>query len=167
MADRFAVSYEIGGVLRAKDIPALVDAVLSDGFSLNYGSEDSPEALKQEIEECVRNERPFIVSACEIAWGRTETLDEFCREHGLGYLKRVEGKYEYNGALHWWKPGMKAEQEWNDTDKDATQVMVNLRRLKKFLRSRKTLQWVVQELSSKAPTPPPLCIQKNRGRKRQ
>lgn len=167
MADRFAVSYEIGGALRAPDIPMLVNAVLSDGFSLNYGSEDSPEALKQEIDECVRNERPFIVSACEIAWGRTETLDEFCREHHLHYLKRVEGKYEYNGALHWWKPGMKAEQEWNDTDKDATQVMVSLTRLKKFLRCGTSLQRVIQKLSSKAPTPPPIRILVKRGRKKR
>jgi hypothetical protein len=167
MADRFAVSYEMGGTLRAQDIPTLVDAVLSDGFSLNYGSEDSPEALKQELQECARNERSFIVSACEIAWGRTETLDEFCREHRLHYLKRVEGKYEYNGALHWWKPGMKAEQEWNDTDKDATQVMVSLTRLKKFLRCRKTLKRVIQELSSKAPTPPPLRIQESRSRRKR
>ena len=92
-------------------------------------------------------------------------MDEFCREHNLHYLKRVEGKYEYNGALHWWKPGMKGEQEWNDTDKDATQVMVSLTRLKKFLRSRKTLQWVIQKLSSKAPTPPPLRILAKRGRR--
>ena len=157
----------MGGALRTRDIAALIDAVLSDGFSLNYGSEDSPEALKQEIEECVRNERPFIVSACEIAWGRTETLDEFCREHGLGYLKRVEGKYEYNGALHWWKPGMKAEQEWNDTDKDATQVMVSLTRLKRFLRRGTSLQRVIQKLSSKAPPPPPLRILAKRGRKKR
>jgi len=165
MADRFAVSYELGGTLRAQDIPALVDAILSDGLSLNDGSDDSLEAFKQEIEECARNERPFIVSGCEIAWGQTETLDEFCRKHRLHYRKRVGGKYEYNGALHWWKPGMKAGQEWIETDKDATEVMIGLTRLKKFLRRRKTLQEVVQELSSKAPTPPPLRIQECRSRR--
>ncbi len=158
MADRFTTSYEIGGGIREKDISALVDAALTDGFSLDYGSENSPEELEKNLRECVRQKMPFVISALEIAWGQTEALDEFCREKKLHYLKRVEGKYEYNGALHWWKPGMKSEQEWTETDKDATRVMVSLDRLKSYQKALKPFKAVIRDLNKIAPTPPPIHI---------
>jgi hypothetical protein len=50
---------------------------------------------------------------------------------------------------------MRRAEVWEDTDKEATRVMISLAALKKLRRSRKTLEQVIQKLEKVAlPTGP-------------
>lgn len=158
MADRFNVSYEIGGPVRANEIPNLVKAIQDTGLSLNYGADDGSEPLTQEVRRCVAEGKPLIVSAIEIAWGHTDHLDQFCRSKKLAFRKAVEGKYDYNGEILWWQPGMRKVESWQDTDKDAQRVMISIEKLEKAVKDGRTLIQVIEDLRLVAPTPPALQI---------
>ena len=63
----------------------------------------------------------------------------------------MDGKFEYNGDITWWQPGMRRPETWEDTDKEANKVMISLESLRKKRRSRKTLAQVIKELEKVAP----------------
>src|ERR1022692_3026042 len=159
MADRFATQFEIGGTLKREKLEEFISTLQSDGFGLNY-EDATVEAMIVEAERCSEEGEPFVVSALEIAWGDVDSTKEFCQEHKLPFIKRVDGKFEYNGDLTWWQPGMRRAEVWEDTDKEATRVMISLAALKKLRRSRKTLDQVIQKLEKVALPTGPLRIVK-------
>ena len=159
MADRFSTQIEIGGALKRKDLEGFISTLQSDGLGLNY-EDATAEAMIAEAERCNKEGEPFVVSALEIAWGDVDSTQEFCQEHKLPFIKRVDGKFEYNGVLTWWQPGMRRAEVWEDTDKEATRVMISLAALKKLRRSRKTLDQVIQKLEKVALPTGPLRIVK-------
>jgi hypothetical protein len=150
MADRFATQFEIGGSLKRKKLEEFISILQSDGFGLNY-EDATAEAMTAEAERCSKEGEPLIVSALEIAWGDVDSTQEFCQKHKLPFIKRVDGKFEYNGDITWWQPGLRRPETWEDTDKEANKVMISLEALRKKRRSRKTLAQVIKELEKVAP----------------
>src|SRR5665213_721232 len=150
MADRFATQFEIGGFLKREKLEEFISTLQSDGFGLNY-EDATVEAMIVEAERCSEEGKPFVVSALEIAWGDVDSTQEFCQKHKLCFIKRVDGKFEYNGDITWWHPGMRRPATWEDTDKEASKVMISLEALKRKHRSHKTHAQVIKELERVAP----------------
>ena len=157
MADRFSTQIEIGGSLKRKKLAEFISILQGDGLGLDY-EDATTEALIAEAERCSKEGEPLVVSALEITFSGLDPTQEFCQQHKLSFIKRADGKYEYNGDLTWWKPGMRRAETWEDTDKDATKVMISLEALKKLRRSRKTLDQVIQKLEKVAPPTGPFLI---------
>ncbi len=158
MADRFATDVEIGGVIPRSLIPDLINAIQSAGLDLEWNDgTPSEQALRQELEGC-DGKATLHVNATELAGGDINPLDEFCVANGIPFTKRVDGKYDYNGEIHWWHPGLSRIQTWSDTDKEASKVMLGLASLKEVLQAGKTLEQVVQQLEKVAPQVPNVQI---------
>jgi len=160
MSDRFMTEVEIGGKIPRSIIPDLIGAIQAAGLDLDWNDgEPSEEALRQKLEEC-NGKETLSVNATELSGGNVDPLDQFCVANNIPFMKRVEGKYDYNGEIFWWQPGMRRAEVWEDTDKEATRVMISLAALKKLRRSRKTLDQVIQKLEKVALPTGPLRIVK-------
>jgi hypothetical protein len=96
--------------------------------------------------------------AAELNWGNTIVMDAFCIEHGLQFLKRVEAKYEYNGEIIWWTPGMAEPKVWAATNVSASRPYASLEFLRKEEENHETLAQVIKILEAVGPTPPPLQL---------
>ena len=94
----------------------------------------------------------------EVSGGNTDPLDNFCIKHNLSFDKRVDGKYEYNGEIHWWKPGLTNVQTWYDTDKEGKRIMIGIEKLEKMQAQGKSLADVLKRLRRIAPPVPGLVV---------
>ena len=150
MSEHFCTLIEIGGTIKRKQLPKLIAAMQADGIGIHY-CEATAEAIRQEAEKCHREGWALQASGTEVTWGNLENTEAFCKKHKLQFNKRTEGRYEYNGAISWWRPGMKTNKTWSETNKDATVVMLSLANLTKAKAQGKTLQKIVKELEAVAP----------------
>jgi hypothetical protein len=80
MADRASVAMSIGGVLPSDLIGALCAVIRHDGACREW---DSGPFLDEDI---VGGE-VLVLCGHEIAWGMFETLETFCRTHGLPFAR--------------------------------------------------------------------------------
>jgi len=88
MADRVSVTFTLGGQISAADYEALVSVIVAEGLSTEW---DGPA-----FEASHRTEgEPLELFANEVAWGKVETHENFCADHGLAY--------------HFWAGGFFAE----------------------------------------------------------
>lgn len=80
MADRVSVTICIGGPLRRSLIAELATAIEHENAQIDWeGTAFSPADL-------VPGQRLSLV-ANEVAWGRFDEIEWFCRCHGLGYVR--------------------------------------------------------------------------------
>ncbi len=85
MADRVSASITIGGQLAAALLPDFLAAVAADGLSTEWDGEPfAPVQLP-----CAA---PLRLMAHEVAWGRFETLEDFCVKNALPFT-RWSGAY--------------------------------------------------------------------------
>ena len=164
MSDRFATEVTIGGNLPRKEVKNLAHAITQDGLGIEYQDKDSNELCLYILSAAAKKE-PLSFSNTEVANGATENLERFCQTHELSYVKRVEGKYEYNGEIHWWNPTMTEPKSWADTDIGAHQPMLSRNTLQKLKDRGKTLEAALEFLDSIAPPPPPLQFTSRKIRK--
>jgi hypothetical protein len=84
MADRVSVAIKIGGQLQQSLLADLEAAINSDGASTDWqGSEFSIAELP--IDE------PLSLMANEVAWGRFEEIEQFCRDNQLVFARWAGG----------------------------------------------------------------------------
>ena len=80
MADRVSVSIMIGGLLSRDLLSQFVEAIAADGAALDW--DGTPFALDALADEVALN-----LCANEVAWGRFETIEEFCTKAGLSFVR--------------------------------------------------------------------------------
>jgi hypothetical protein len=105
MSDRFGVEIQIGGQLPVAKVQDLIDAINSEGMSLDWG--ECPIRLKtrEDLINCLASkESPIVLVDDERAWGDIDDLEQTCQELGLIYKIIVEPRYEYSGELKFWSP---------------------------------------------------------------
>jgi len=154
MSDRFMTEVEIGGKIPRSIIPDLIGAIQAAGLDLDWNDgEPSEEALRQKLEEC-NGKETLSVNATELSGGNVDPLDQFCVANNIPFMKRVEGKYDYNGEIFWWQPGMPKILSWEDTDHEAKRIMVSLPMLKKARQAKKLLGTVIKRMELIAPAVP-------------
>lgn len=73
----------------------------------------------------------------------TEALKAFLREHGLSYDHHYEAKYDHEGEVWFWRPGME-EEKWSWALQDR-QETVTVNDLQKMADEGLTLQQVIEK----------------------
>lgn len=84
MADRVSASIVIGGDLTVDDFAELTQILADEGLSTEWDGEPF------EPEHRTLGE-PLRLYAHEVAWGRFETLEPWCYEHGIAFARWAGG----------------------------------------------------------------------------
>lgn len=160
MADRFPIRYEIGGKLTRAVLDELIAHLLDIQLTREYGGCDDGATLFKEVER-VNGKTSLRVCNNELAPYMTEQLDLFLIAHKLPFVKRTDARFEYNGEIHWWRPGMKHLGCWEFTNTEAQAILISLDALKKALKKRKSLRAVIAQMEMVAPDPGPITLLSN------
>ena len=152
MADRFPIRYEIGGRISHAVLDELIAHLLDVSLTREYGGCDDETSLFREVER-VSGKESLKVCNNDLAPYATEQLDWFLVEHKLPFVKRTDARFEYNGEIQWWRPGMKHLGRWEFTNSEAKEVFISLEALKRALGKRKSLRAVIAEMETVAPNP--------------
>ena len=84
MSDRVSASISIGGMLPRSLQTEFIEIIQSEGLKTDWdGAEFTPEEL---IED-----KPLDLMAYDVAWGRFDTLEQYCVDHGLAYRRSSAG----------------------------------------------------------------------------
>ena len=150
-------------------MPDCIPATIMIGGKLRKAKLDEFRALLPpdgDLDEAIEKGEAFEGSDGDAAWGDFPELTAFCRKNKLTYRHSADAKYEYNGEVFWWEPGMK-----DPITSLATQegrVYITGERLKVLLNQGGTLQDVVDDLERFAkPVPPLQVVGVTRKRKRK
>lgn len=84
MADRVSVTIRIGGGLTRALFADLEAAITSDDAAIDW--EGTPFSI-----EDLPIDAPLALMASEVAWGRFDEIDEFCRHNGLMFVRWAGG----------------------------------------------------------------------------
>lgn len=102
MSESIGMKIEIGGTLPA----SLIKEFLKE---LNYDLGDiTGPTTEKELRSEAKGKTTISWNAVT-NYGECNSLKAFCRKHKLGYVHTCEAKYEYNGEIKYWVPGMKNE----------------------------------------------------------
>ncbi len=157
MADRFPIRYEIGGKLTRAVLDQLIGHLLDLQLTREYGGCDDEASLLKEIAD-ISGKASLKVCHNELAPYVTEELDLFLIEHKLPFLKRTDARFEYDGEIQWWRPGMKHLGRWEFTNTEANEIFISLDALKRSLKKGKSLRKVIAEMETVAPDPGPIFL---------
>jgi len=107
MADRFTAEIRIGGKVKRARIPALIQAINAEQLQQEWGKA-LPEITTEDQLLSHRNEKG-VLWFCneEQAWGQFEDLEEFLRESGIPFNRGHDPRYDSDGELALFRPGMK------------------------------------------------------------
>ena len=110
MSDRVATEILIGGTLPHALVPAFLQTADADGASVEFGEHAT--MTPEELRAAVTSTRgPLRLVDTEHEPGGFEQLEAFCRTHRLAYDRRQEAKYDADGVLVKWRPGMQTPWE--------------------------------------------------------
>ena len=157
MADRFPIRYEIGGELTHAALDELIEHLIEVPLTREYGGCDDEGSLLKEVER-VSGRTSLKVCNNDLAPYATEQLDLFLMEHRLPFVQRADARFEYNGEIQWWRPGMKHLGRWEFTNTEAKEILISLDALKRALKKRKSLRRVIAEMERVAPDPGPITL---------
>ncbi len=157
MADRFPIRYEIGGELTHAVLDELIEHLIEVSLTREYGGCDDETSLFREVEK-ISGKEPLKICNNDLAPYMTEQLDLFLMEHRQPFVKRTDARFEYNGEIQWWRPGMKQLGRWEFTNTEATEILISLDVLKRALKKRKSLRQVIAEMELIAPNPGPITL---------
>jgi len=157
MADRFPIRYEIGGRLTSAVLDELMAHLLDLRLTREYGGCDDETSLLKEVRS-ISGKDSLKVCNNDLAPYLTEQLDLFLMEHKLPFVKRTDARFEYNGQIEWWRPGMKLLGRWEFTNTEATEIFISLDALKRALNKHKSLRKVISGMEMIAPDPGPITL---------
>lgn len=84
MADRVSVAIKLGGMLPRAFLVGLLAAIADDGASTDWeGTEFSVSDLSVD--------QPLALMANEVAWGRFDAIEQFCRDNELVFSRWAGG----------------------------------------------------------------------------
>jgi len=107
MADRFTTGIRIGGKVKRALIPGLIQAINAEQLQQEWGKA-LPEIATEDQLLSHRNEKGALWFCNEEqAWGRFEELEEFLVEKGIQFDREHGPRYETDGELALFRPGMK------------------------------------------------------------
>jgi hypothetical protein len=125
MSDRIPAEIWIGGKIAASLVPALCDAIVDEGVSLEWGDArfcptsagDLVDALDQDADG-----GPLLwLCDDEASCGEFDVLEKFLEEHGIPFTRQSDGRYEYEPERIEFRSGM--EKVWLATDRSGESVV--------------------------------------------
>jgi hypothetical protein len=142
---------------RREVLEELIGHLLDRQLTREYGGCDDEASLLKEVES-VSGKSSLKVCNNDLAPYLTEELDLFLMQHKLSFVKRTDARFEYNGQIEWWRPGMKHFGCWEFTNTEAQAILISLDALKKALKNRKSLRAVIAQMEMVAPDPGPITL---------
>ena len=122
MADYFWGRIEIGGDLHQADLSRFCTAARVEPFDIPELFEEGRLALENE----------------QASYGQFDELEDLCRELGLPYIRRSDGRYEFSPETVFWVPGMEgADAIITDHEGNMQVAMDDVRRIRNSLRDGK------------------------------
>lgn len=161
MSERFPTEVTIGGFLPAGKLEEFATIVEAEGLGIEWEPSSCKSIIKS-LKEAIRKGTNVSFSATELTGGLVEVLEDFCVNNNLSFVRRVDGKNDFNGEIVWWKPGMPDTASWEFTDKNAAKIMISREALEEKARSGLTLEDILKELHAVAPEPPALTTNPKR-----
>lgn len=162
MSDRIPALIEIGGPIPRALVPKLLRRIKAEGLRWNWCEEpvaaSTPEELLTELKR--HDSEVLSIGDDQAAWGEFE-LEDFLMEHNITFDRRSDAKYEYDGLLVRFRPGMKEPAETLATqDGDPTIPLDELRPIQELLRHGQHQQALaaLDTLLDAIPHLPPLSI---------
>jgi hypothetical protein len=140
MSDHFPALIEIGGPIPRDVVPELLKRVKAEGLRWNWCDDalqaSTPEELLAELKQ--HDSEVLSVGDDEAAGGQFEDLERFLVQHGIAFDRQCNAKYEYDGLLVQFRPGMDEPAENLATqDGDPTLRLDALRPIQRLLRKGK------------------------------
>jgi hypothetical protein len=89
MSDRVSASISIGGVLPRSLHSEFIEIIQSEGLKTDW---DGAEFTSEEL----IGGQPLNLMAYDVAWGRFDTLEQYCVDHALAYRRSSCG---YSGSF--------------------------------------------------------------------
>lgn len=105
MSERYAASIKIGGQIRQRDLPALLEAITQASVGHNWGEPPFEPKSAQDLAAAARDGHLFLCDD-QTRYGEFPELETACRELGLSYTRWCEGYCEYDAEVVDWRPGM-------------------------------------------------------------
>ena len=139
MSDRFATTLTFGGVVQRADLDRLVEL-----------------SADADYEPVFRDGETVEVYDGQGSYETFGELRQWLRAHNLPYRWQEEAKYEYDGIVEVWFPGMEHPREQTSTADGSAVVQVD--GLKHWLDKGRTLADVVAEFEPFLRELPPLRL---------
>src|SRR5437870_810723 len=108
MSDRFPALLEIGGSISRPLLLDLLTRIQAAGLRWNWCEDEvaanTPEELLEELRQ--HDSEVLSVGDDEALGGMFESLEEFLVEQGVAFDRHSDAKYEYDGEIVFYRPGM-------------------------------------------------------------
>lgn len=136
MSDRMGAEITIGGQLKIADTAKLLTAINADGPGLEWGQSGGD---YESLDEVTGEDGTICLMDDEARIGEFESIESTCRELGLTYVRKSEGRYEHNPEIAWWQPGMQEPAVvMTNTDHELTVNHEQIEPIVKLLEKGKT-----------------------------
>jgi hypothetical protein len=147
MADWFYGRIRIGGRLPRKDLPE---------FMKTISSEISEGKTEEELRGYIVDAGCLELDDPQARYGRFDGIEEYCRQHGLTYVRDSDSYGECDAEKVFWRPGMESA-ECLLTNKnehiviEKRNLLTYINDLKKFLEKVKSVDDAPLKINSKNP----------------
>jgi hypothetical protein len=109
MSEPIPAEIEIGGQFPASLVEDLLSAIDEDGAATDWDGDRVPQStdeLLKAVAEDTDGQRHLRLCYSDANYGQFPSLEGFLREHQVPYDRHSDAKYEYDGELVRYRPGM-------------------------------------------------------------
>jgi hypothetical protein len=154
MSDRFPVQVTFGGTLHRRHLADLANHC-TEGY-VDWNSAEDTAGWIDVLEECGEDALTAQVTDPEGSYDEFGPLCDWLTAHGLPWRWSEDAKYEYDGEVHVWFPGMDSYAMTTGTqDGEAT---ISLRELREYQADDWTLGRVLAKYAVFERRIPPLVL---------
>jgi hypothetical protein len=115
MSEPIQTSITIGGKIRAAALRGLLDAINQQGMCFDWDEASTPDTIQDILDHVEEDNDRLVLTDNEANYGQCETLEEFCKSHGLTYIVHNDAKAEFDAENRYWTMGMQGERVVNAT----------------------------------------------------
>src|SRR5947209_20618622 len=100
----------IGGPIFWGDVAGLCKAIQRDGCLLDWNEAFEPND-EADLTAALNPAGELVLTDPDARWGKFESVEDYCRSHGIAFDRHTDAKYEYNGEMGRFRPG---DDEYED-----------------------------------------------------
>ena len=105
MSERFSSVITIGGKVQVADVPELIEAINAEEIGIEWDESHFEPGSAADLLEALEGGL-LVLTDHERSWGALSDLEPLLQKKGIAYDVHVEGKYEYDGELRRFRPGL-------------------------------------------------------------
>ena len=163
MSDCFPAWIEIGGPVPRTLVPSLLEHVHNEGLRWNWTEDGVKATTAEELIEELRQHDTDVLRAGhdEARYGSFDDLEAFLVRHGIAFDRQSDAKYEHDGRLVRFRPGMSEPHQSLVTQAGVPVIEVDdLRPIQGLLQqgNHEEAQRRLDQLLDPVPRLPPLTI---------